>query len=273
LETFHYLENNGFNVTYIDVDEQGIIDVGQLEASITEETTLVSIMTANNELGTLQPIDQIGQILNDRDIYFHTDAVQAIGTIEIDIQGHQIDLLSGSAHKFNGPKGVGFLYIKKGTVIESLIFGGAQERGLRAGTENVAGIVGMAEAMALNYNIIKEKKEKIASNRDYMIKRLKNEFKNVIINGDVQQQLPGTINIGVKNISSESLMMNLDMAKICVSSGSACASGSQKRSHVIEALGIDPTYGIIRISLGKDNTKEEIDFVLNQLKEIIERLS
>jgi cysteine desulfurase len=273
LETFHYLENNGFDVTYIDVDQQGIIDLDQLKESIRDDTTFISIMTANNELGTIQPIDQIGQIIQDREIYFHTDAVQAIGKLELKINEQQIDLLSGSAHKFNGPKGTGFLYIKKGTVIESLLFGGAQERGLRAGTENVAGIVGMAKAMAINHDEKDEKNKKIQENKKYMVNRLQNEFKNVIINGDIERQLPGTINIGVKNISSESLLMNFDMAGICVSSGSACASGSQKRSHVIQALGIDSAYGIIRISLGKDNTKEEIDLVMNQLKAIVERLS
>lgn len=273
LDTFEYLEQNGFNVTYIDVDQDGFIDIEQLNDSIIDETILISIMTANNEIGTIQPIDKIGNLVQGQDIYFHTDAVQAIGKLNFSLADNNIDLLSGSAHKFNGPKGTGFLYIKRDTAIESLLIGGAQERGLRAGTENVAGIVGMAKAMEINYDRMNEKNKKILENRNYMVNRLKSEFKNVIINGDIDNRLPGNINIGVKDISSESLLMNLDMIDVCVSSGSACASGSQKRSHVIEALAVDPDYGIIRISLGQDNTKEEIDFVLDQLKKIIERLS
>lgn len=272
LETCKYLEKKGFKVTYIDVDKEGIVKVDDVKSAINSDTILVSIMMVNNEIGTIQPIEEISKLIKDTNIVFHVDAVQAIGKIDFDIEALGIDSMSISGHKFNGPKGIGLLYLKKGVAIESLIHGGSQERNLRAGTENVHNIVGFAKALEISQNSITKNNEIILDNRNYMITKLNNEFDNIVFNGNLKKALPSIINIGIKDVSSEALMMNLDIEGICVSSGSACASGSMGQSHVIKALEVDSNYGIIRFSLSKDNTREEVEYVIDKLNMIINRL-
>ncbi len=275
LNTFEALEQEGYKVTYLDVNKDGIIDLNQLEESINENTALISIMLANNETGVIQDIKSISKLIKgiDQDIYFHTDAVQGVGKLELDVNKLGVDLLSISAHKFHGPKGIGALYIKKGTDIENILFGGAQERGLRPGTENIASIMGMSKALTLAVESINSRVEKIKVLEHYMIDQLKNRLEDVIFNGLTANRLPGYINIGIKDLSNESLLMNLDMERIYVSSGSACTSGSIKQSHVIEAMGLNKEYAVIRFSLNEENTKKEIDYVIEKLKLIIQRLS
>lgn len=275
LNTFESLEKEGFEVTYLDVDQEGMIDFNQLKESIKDETVLVSIMLANNETGVIQDIKGISKLIKEKNenIYFHTDAVQGAGKLDLDVKALGVDLLSISAHKFHGPKGIGALYIKKGTDIENILFGGAQERGLRPGTENIASIMGMSKALTLAKETIEIRNEKIKVLEDYMIDQLKNRLGDIIFNGLTANRLPGYINIAIKDISNESLLMNLDMEKIYVSSGSACTSGSIKQSHVIKAMGLDETYAVLRFSLNEENTKKEIDYVIEKLKLIINRLS
>lgn len=275
LNTFESLEKEGFEVTYLDVDQEGMIDFNQLKESIKDETVLVSIMLANNETGVIQEIKGISKLIKEKNenIYFHTDAVQGAGKLDLDVKALGVDLLSISAHKFHGPKGIGALYIKKGTDIENILFGGAQERGLRPGTENIASIMGMSKALTLAKETIEIRNEKIKVLEDYMIDQLKNRLGDIIFNGLTANRLPGYINIAIKDISNESLLMNLDMEKIYVSSGSACTSGSIKQSHVIKAMGLDETYAVLRFSLNEENTKKEIDYVIEKLKLIINRLS
>lgn len=273
LNTCKSLEEKGVSITYVPVDSQGGIDIQFLEESIQENTVLISIMLANNETGVIQNIKKISNLINGKDICFHTDAIQGIGKLNIDIKELGVDLLSISAHKFYGPKGIGALFIKKGTEIDPLIFGGGQERGLRPGTENIANIIGMTEALGLSVTSIKTHQKTIRSLEDYFIKQLQSNFEKIKINGFQVERLPGYINVAFKDMSNEALLMNLDLRGIYVSSGSACTSGSLKQSHVMKAMGLDKSYGVLRFSLNHENTKDEIDRVINDLKSIIKQLS
>lgn len=274
LETCKQLEKEGFEVSYIGVDENGIINLDELKNAIKPTTTLITIMFANNEIGTIQPIEEIGKIAKEHNIIFHTDSVQAIGSIEIDVEKLNIDSLSLSAHKFYGPKGIGVLYVKKEIKFNKFINGGHQERNKRAGTENVAGIVGLAKAMELAYRDLEEHNKKIKELRDYYVSQVKEKIPYIKINGDMEKRLPGNSNISFRFIEGESLLLNLDLKGICASSGSACTSGSLDPSHVLLAIGLshEIAHGSLRISIGKYNTKEEIDYVVESLVEIVGRL-
>ncbi|MCF6465669.1 cysteine desulfurase NifS [Clostridium sp. Cult2] len=274
LHTCEYLEKQGFRVTYLDVDEYGIVDLKQLEESITDNTILISIMFANNEIGTIQPIKEIGRIAKEKDIYFHTDAVQAVGHINIDVDEFNIDLLSLAAHKFYGPKGVGALYIRQGVKIDSLIAGGGQERNRRAGTENVPGIVGMGKAIELAYESLDENNAKLINLRERLINKIFEKIDYVRLNGHPTNRLPGNVNICFEFIEGESLLLSLDMVGIAGSSGSACTSGTLEPSHVLLAIGLphEIAHGSLRLSLGDYNTEEEVDFVVEKLVEIVSRL-
>lgn len=274
LETCKQLEKEGFEITYVNVDENGIIDLEELKNSIKPTTIIITIMFANNEIGTIQPIEQIGKIAKQNNILFHTDAVQAIGNIDIDVKKLNIDSLSLSAHKFYGPKGVGALYVKKGIQFERIIDGGHQERSKRAGTENVAGIVGLGKAIKLAYENLDEKNERIRALRDYYVEQVEKKIPYIKINGDIERRLPGNSNISFRFIEGEGLLLNLDLKGICASSGSACTSGSLDPSHVLLAIGLphEIAHGSLRISIGKDNTKEEIDYVIDNLIDIVNKL-
>ncbi len=274
LETCKQLEKEGFEVSYIGVDENGIINLDELKNAIKPTTTLITIMFANNEIGTIQPIEEIGKIAKENNIIFHTDSVQAIGSVKIDVEKLNIDSLSLSAHKFYGPKGIGVLYVKKGIKFNKFINGGHQERNKRAGTENVAGIVGLAKAMELAYRDLEEHNKKIKELRDYYMSQVKEKIPYIKINGDMEKRLPGNSNISFRFIEGESLLLNLDLKGICASSGSACTSGSLDPSHVLLAIGLphEIAHGSLRISIGKYNTKEEIDYVVESLVEIVGRL-
>ncbi len=274
LHTCEYLERQGFKVTYLDVDEYGIVDLEQLKEAITEDTILITIMFANNEIGTIQPIKEIGQIAKEHGIYFHTDAVQAVGHIKIDVDELNIDLLSMSAHKFYGPKGVGALYIRKGVKIDSLITGGGQERSRRAGTENVPAIVGMGKAIELAYENLEENNEKLIRLRDRLIKKVFDNIDYVRLNGHPTKRLPGNVNLCFEFIEGESMLLSLDMEGIAASSGSACTSGSLEPSHVLLAIGLphEIAHGSLRLTLGDYNTEEEVDYVVEKLTEIVSRL-
>lgn len=274
LHTAQYLEKQGFEVTYLDVDENGIVKLDDLKNAIREDTILISVMFANNEIGSIQPIAQIGKIAHEKGILFHTDAVQAYTQVPINVDELQIDMLSVSAHKFNGPKGVGFLYIRKGLKLQSLIHGGQQERGRRAGTENIPGIIGMAEASRLAHADLLERTKKESELRDYLIGRIENEIPYCRLNGDRGNRLPNNVNFSFRFIEGESMLIMLDMKGICASSGSACTSGSLDPSHVLLAIGLphEIAHGSLRLTLGRENTKEELDYVVDELKKIIERL-
>lgn len=274
LETCRQLEKEGFEVSYIGVDENGIIKLDELKNSIKPTTTLISIMFANNEIGTIEPIEEIGKIAKENNIFFHTDAVQAVGNVRIDVKKLNIDALSMSGHKFYGPKGIGALYVKKGIKFEKLINGGHQERNKRAGTENVAGIVGLGKAIELAYQELDEHNEKIKELRDYYVEQIKAKIPYIKINGDETKRLPGNSNISFRFIEGEGLLLNLDLKGICASSGSACTSGSLDPSHVLLAIGLphEIAHGSLRISIGKYNTKEEVDYLVENLVEIIGRL-
>mgnify|MGYP000952200121 CR=1 FL=1 len=274
IHTCEYLEKQGFAVTYLDVDEYGIVDLEQLEESITDETILRSIMFANNEIGTVQPIKEIGEIAKERNIYFHTDAVQAIGNIRIDVDELNIDMLSMAAHKFHGPKGIGALYIRRGVKIDPLIIGGGQERNRRAGTENVPGIVGMGKAIELAYENLDEKNEKLIQLRERLIKGIFDNIDHVRLNGHPTKRLPGNVNICFEFIEGESLLLSLDMEGIAGSSGSACTSGTLEPSHVLLSIGLphEIAHGSLRLSLGDNNTAEEVDYVVEKLVGIVSRL-
>ncbi len=274
LETCKQLEKEGFEVTYIGVKENGIIDLDELKEAIKPQTILITIMYANNEIGTLQPIKEIGKIAKDHNIIFHTDAVQAVGNIQIDVKNLNIDSLSLSAHKFYGPKGIGALYVKKGILFNKFINGGHQERNKRAGTENVAGIVGLAKALELSYSNLEEHNNKIEKLRDYYIDQIKERIPYIKINGDMEKRLPGNSNISFRFIEGESLLLNLDLKGICASSGSACTSGSLDPSHVLLAIGLphEIAHGSLRVSIGKYNTKEEVDYLIESLVEIVSKL-
>lgn len=274
LETCKQLEKEDFEVSYIGVDENGIIKLDELKNAIKPTTTLISIMFANNEIGTIEPIEEIGKIAKENNIFFHTDAVQAVGNVRIDVKQLNIDALSMSGHKFYGPKGIGALYVKKGIKFEKLINGGHQERNKRAGTENVAGIVGLGKAIELAYQELDEHNKKIKELRDYYIEQVKAKIPYIRINGDETKRLPGNSNISFRFIEGEGLLLNLDLKGICASSGSACTSGSLDPSHVLLAIGLphEIAHGSLRISIGKYNTKEEVDYLVENLVEIIGRL-
>lgn len=274
LHTCEYLEKRGFEITYLDVDENGIVDLAQLRQAIREDTILISVMYANNEIGTFQPIQEIGAIAREHGILFHTDAVQAFGQIPIDVDACHIDMLSASGHKLNGPKGIGFLYIRKGVKIRSFIHGGAQERRRRAGTENVPGIVGFGKAVERAVSTMEERTAKEIELRDYLIQRIETEIPFCRLNGDRQKRLPNNVNFSFQFIEGESLLIMLDMKGICASSGSACTSGSLDPSHVLLAIGLphEIAHGSLRMTLNEEITKEDLDYVVDSLKEIIQNL-
>ena len=274
LETCKQLEKEGFEVSYINVDSNGIVDLKELEEAIKPSTILISIMFANNEIGTIEPIKEIGQIAKSHGVIFHTDAVQAVGSINIDVQDMNIDSLSLSAHKFYGPKGVGALYVRKGVKFTKYINGGHQEKNKRAGTENVAGIVGLAKALEISHRDMEKHNKQIKELRDYYVQEVKQKIPYIKINGDLEKRLPGNSNISFRFIEGESLLLNLDLKGICASSGSACTSGSLDPSHVLLAIGLphEIAHGSLRISIGKYNTKEEIEYTVSCLTEIVQRL-
>jgi cysteine desulfurase len=273
-DTCRALEKEGFKVTYLPVDRNGLVNPEELVKAITPETILVTIMHANNEVGTIQPIAEIGKILRERKIFFHTDAVQAVGNILVNVQELSVDLLSMAAHKFYGPKGVGALYVRRGVRVNQLIFGGAQERNRRAGTENIPGIVGMAKALELANRDLEAKGRCLTELRDYLIDQIMGKFECVRLNGDRVRRLPGNANFSFEFIEGESLLLNLDLKGIAASSGSACTSGSLEPSHVLLAMGIchEIAHGSLRLTLGKSTTREEIDYVLEVLPEIVAKL-
>lgn len=274
LHTCKYLQNRGYDVTYLDVDENGLVDLNTLEAAIRPDTFLITIMFANNEIGTIEPIKEIGEIAHRHGILFHTDAVQAFGQIPIHVDEMNIDMLSASGHKFNGPKGIGFLYIKKGLKLKSFIHGGQQERGRRAGTENVPGIVGIAKACEIAMTEMEERMKKETELRDYLIERILKEIPYTRLNGHSKKRLPNNVNISFQFVEGESILIMLDMAGICASSGSACTSGSVDPSHVLLAIGLphEIAHGSLRLTIGYENTKEEMDTVVDNLKRIITNL-
>ena len=274
LETCKQLEKEGFEISYISVDENGIINLEELKKAIKPATVLITIMFANNEIGTIQPIEEIGEIAKENNIYFHTDAVQAVGSVKIDVKKLNIDSLSLSGHKFYGPKGIGALYVRTGVKFEKFVDGGHQERNKRAGTENVAGIVGIGKAIELAYNNLDEHNNKIKELRDYYVEQVKKKIPYIKINGHMEKRLPGNSNISFRFIEGEGLLLNLDLKEICASSGSACTSGSLDPSHVLLAIGLphEIAHGSLRITIGKYNTKEEIDYLVKNLVEIVNRL-
>lgn len=268
LNSCAYLEQLGYDVTYLEVDEKGLVSMEELEQAITPETTLITVMYGNNEIGTIEPVHEIGRIARYQKIPFHTDAVQAVGQIPISVRREPIDLMSASAHKFHGPKGVGFLYVHEGVRIPSFIHGGAQEKGKRAGTENVSGIVGMAEALRIAVLQMKQNRAREIRLRNYFMDRLLREFEQVRINGHPYQRLPGNINISFGGVDATSLLTLLQEDGICASAGSACSTGQTRISHVIEAIRVPDEYavGTIRFTLGRENTRQEVDQVLRSLK-------
>ena len=274
LHTCEYLEKKGAEITYLDVDENGLVNLDELQKAIRPETILISIMFANNEIGTIEPVKEIGMIAKEHGVLFHTDAVQAFGQVPIDVDEMNIDMLSSSAHKINGPKGIGFLYIRKGVKIRSFVHGGAQERKRRAGTENVPGIVGYGVAAKRAPETMEVRTAKERELRDYFIDRVLKEIPYVKLNGDPVKRLPNNINLSFRFVEGESLLIMLDMKGIAASSGSACTSGSLDPSHVLLAIGLphEIAHGSLRLTLGEDTTKEDLDYTLEQLKEIIGKL-
>lgn len=274
LHTCEYLEKKGYEVTYLDVDENGLVRLEDLKAAIRPDTILISIMFANNEIGTIEPIAEIGKLAKEHGILFHTDAVQAFGQVPINVDEMNIDMLSASGHKLNGPKGIGFLYIRTGVKIRSFVHGGAQERSRRAGTENVPGIVGLGAAVERAVRIMEEKTKKEIALRDYLIERIEKEIPYCRLNGHRTRRLPNNVNFSFLYIEGESMLIMLDMKGICASSGSACTSGSLDPSHVLLAIGLkhEEAHGSLRLTLSEENTKEEMDFVVEELKKIIQRL-
>lgn len=274
LHTCEYLEKRGFSITYIGVDENGVLKLDELKKAIRPDTILISVMFANNEIGTIQPIKEIGEIAREHGILFHTDAVQAYGHVQTRVDELPIDMMSASGHKINGPKGIGFLYIRKGVEIRSFVHGGAQERSRRAGTENIPGIVGLAAAVKKNFANMEERTRKETELRDYLIERIEKEIPYCRLNGHRTDRLPNNVNFSFQFIEGESLLIMLDMKGICASSGSACTSGSLDPSHVLLAIGLphEIAHGSLRMTLSEENTKEEIDFVADELKGIVERL-
>ena len=274
LHTAEYLAKQGFEITFLDVDEDGVVKLEDLKAAIRPTTILISVMFANNEIGTIQPIREIGAIARENGILFHTDAVQAFGQVPINVDEYNIDMLSASGHKLNGPKGIGFLYIRKGLKLRSFIHGGAQERKRRAGTENVPGIIGIGAATARAMRTMNERIAKETELRDYLIGRILDEIPYVKLNGHKIKRLPNNANFSFRFIEGESLLIMLDMKGICGSSGSACTSGSLDPSHVLLAIGLphEIAHGSLRLTLSEDTTKEEIDYVVESVKEIVAQL-
>ncbi len=275
LHTCEYLEKQrGFEITYLDVDENGVVKLDELKKAIRPDTILISVMFANNEIGTIQPIREIGEIAQEHKILFHTDAVQAFGQIPIDVDACHIDMLSASGHKLNGPKGIGFLYIRKGVKIRSFVHGGAQERKRRAGTENVPGIVGMGAAVERAMRTMETRTTKERKLRDYLIERIETEIPYCRLNGDRTNRLPNNVNFSFRFIEGESLLIMLDMKGICASSGSACTSGSLDPSHVLLAIGLphEIAHGSLRMTLGEETTREDLDYTVDTLKEIVANL-
>lgn len=274
LHTCQYLEKRGFEVTYLDVDEDGLINLDDLKDAIKDETILITIMFANNEIGTVQPIKEIGEIAKERKVYFHTDAVQAIGNLPVDVDELNIDLLTMAAHKFYGPKGIGALYIRRGVKIDPLITGGAQERNRRAGTENVPAIVGMGKAIELAVDNLEENSARLINLRDKLIEKVFDKIDHVKLNGHPTKRLPGNVNISFEFIEGESLLLSLDMVGIAASSGSACTSGTLDPSHVLLAIGLshEIAHGSLRLSLGDDTKEEDLDYVVDKLVDIVARL-
>ena len=274
LHTCQYLEKNGFEVTYLDVDSEGFINLDDLRNAITDKTILVSIMFANNEIGTIQPIKEIGEICREKNVYFHTDAVQAVGNVPVDVKEMNIDMLSLAGHKIYGPKGIGVLYIKKGIRIDNLIHGGAQERNRRAGTENIAAIVGIGKAIELATENLQEHMEKLIPLRDKLIDGLL-KIPYTYLNGPRgDKRLPGNVNVRFRFIEGESILLSLDFKGVCASSGSACTSGSLDPSHVLLAIGLphELAHGSLRLTMGEGSNEEQVDYVIEVLPEIIERL-
>ena len=271
LHTCEYLEKRGYEVTYLDVDENGVVKLDELKKAIRPDTILISIMFANNEIGTIEPIKEIGAIAKEHGILFHTDAVQAYGHVPISADEYNIDMLSASGHKINGPKGIGFLYIRKGVKIRSFIHGGAQERRRRAGTENVSGIVGFGKAVQLAMDEMEERTKKEVEMREYLMEKVLREVPFTRINGSRTSRLPNNINFAFQFIEGESLLIKLDMAGICGSSGSACTSGSLDPSHVLLAIGLphEIAHGSLRLTLSEENTMEEMDITADKIKEIV----
>lgn len=265
------LEKQGYKISYINVNKDGIIDLNELISEITNQTILISVMFANNEIGSIQPIEEISKITKKHNIIFHTDAVQACGNVPIDVKKMGIDMLSLSAHKINGPKGVGALYVKKGINFDSIINGGGQEKGKRSGTENVAGIVGLGKACEIAKKEMNNHMAKLKELRNYFIKQVEKDIPNAKLNGSRENRLPGNANFSFKNADSQELLFKLDSKGICVSSGSACSSGNSNPSHVLIAIGLpqELAQGTIRFTFGEDNTKEDIDYLLENLKEFV----
>ena len=271
LDTCKALEKQGFKITFLDVSENGFIKLEELLNSITKDTILISIMFANNEIGTIEPIEKIGKIAKEKGIVFHTDAVQAIGNIRIDVKKLNIDMLSLSGHKLYAPKGVGALYVKEGIDFQKLQDGGEQEKNKRAGTENVAQIVGLGKAIELIYNEYDDYNAKLKSMRDYFIREISKNIRNIKINGDLNNRLPGNVNISFKDVDASELLFKLDEVGICASAGSACSTSNPMPSHVLTAIGIDKDLigGTLRLSFGRDNTKEDIDYLIDRLNELV----
>ena len=274
LHTCEYLETKGFEITYLDVDENGLVKLDELTAAIRPDTILISVMFANNEIGTIEPIAEIGKIAHEHGVLFHTDAVQAYTQVPIDVEAMNIDMMSTSGHKINGPKGIGFLYIRKGVKIKSFIHGGAQERHRRAGTENVTGIIGLAKAAEIATANMKERTAEEIKVRDHLIERIEKEIPYAKLNGDRVKRLPNNVNFSFQFVEGESMLILLDSKGICASSGSACTSGSLDPSHVLLAIGLphEIAHGSLRLTLSAETTMEDIDFVVDCIKQIIERL-
>lgn len=268
------LEQEGFNVTYLNVNSNGIIDLNELESAITNKTILISVMFANNEIGSIQPIEEIGRIAKKHNIIFHTDSVQAVGNVKIDVKKMNIDLLSMSAHKFYGPKGVGALYVKDGIEFRKIQDGGHQENDKRAGTENVPGIVGLGKAIELADQKLDIYNKKLQILRDYLISEIENKITDVKLNGHRLKRLPGNVNVSFANIDGGELLLNLDEKGICASAGSACSTGNANPSHVLTSIGISNNLskGSLRITLGEENSKEDVDYLIENLVKIVERL-
>ncbi|NTV27842.1 MAG: cysteine desulfurase NifS [Methanothrix sp.] len=273
LETCRKLEKEGFEVTYLPVNNAGLVDLAALESAIRKDTILISVMHANNEVGTIQPLEEIGKIAKKRDIYLHTDAVQSLGKIPTDVNDMGVDLLSLSAHKLYGPKGVGALYIRKGTRLESIIQGGGHERSLRSGTENVAGIVGMARAAELANQTMAKEAERLTRLRDRLAKLVLEAVPDAWINGTMKRRLPGNLNFGFRYVEGESLLLFLDSMGIAVSTGSACSSHKLEPSHVLRSLGLKPEecHGSLRVTLGRSNTEDDVDYVAKGIAKAVER--
>ncbi len=274
LHTCDYLEKRGFEITYIDVDETGVLKLDQLKKAIRPDTILISVMFANNEIGTIQPIKEIGAIAKENGVLFHTDAVQAFGHVPIDVEEMNIDMLSASGHKLHGPKGIGFLYIRKGLKLRSFIHGGAQERKRRAGTENVPGIVGFGKAVSIAAGTMEQRIKSETEIRDYLIEKIEKNIPYCRLNGSRTKRLPNNVNFSFQFVEGESLLIMLDMEGICASSGSACTSGSLDPSHVLLAIGLphEIAHGSLRLTLSEETTRDDVDYVVEKLAGIVEKL-